>query len=279
MRREIYRQAPVFLLMFIFTTFKVFAASSTILTTKQNSTKNFIEMISGFSSNTYQTNGFVDNTKSSNINSWNRINIKLNKVDTVKLDMVVNKDLQGEDEWDLNDPYIGYKRSSIIKTDSIKIGAEVRVGVATSKISTLIQKKIGYINLVPSLSLTNGIYSLGIITIVTRNFYEFKQDINGNVNKEWALTAIMGNTFSVTDKIDISVSLIYGQSKYFDGVDTADRFAHLEEVSYAFNTSLSIALGHSIGGRLVDYQSGTDEKFELYDSKTSQFYSNITYSF
>ncbi len=279
MGREFYRFIPIIMFVLLITSLKAFAATTSTKLSTQDSINDFWDRVSGSTSNTYQNNGFVDANKSSSLDSWNRLNYKMTSVDSLNLDFVINKNFTGEEKWTINDPFIGYTRSNIFKTKSSSFGLGFRVGIPLSESSRLTQNKITYLSVVPSFSFNYGIYSFAALAILTRHIYEYESDINGSINKMWSLTSLLVNSFQLAKKWSTTVVLVYVNTVNFGNAAQADQFFHDESISYQVNKSLSFSVGHSIGGRLVDYSSGRDEVFNLYDIKASQFYTNFQYNF
>jgi hypothetical protein len=129
-------------------------------------------------------------------------------------------------------------------------------------------------------SLPSKKLSLSASVSLGRSFHKYETGVNGRVNSVYGSTQALVAGWDFTDKLSLSLE--------FDHVDSinyqnrlSESYVHIQEVAYALNPQISLALGHQYGNPSVSSLKADEQtlNYNLTDEDNSIAYGTMTLSF
>jgi hypothetical protein len=118
-------------------------------------------------------------------------------------------------------------------------------------------------------------YGLGL----RKYFYEYDKSRSGNSNTNYSIKNSLGLSYSVSDKVGISLGASANNSWNLLGRGKATVVTLSQSISYQATKSLGLDVGLETGQALIDYEQGNDSEIELIDSENTSISASATYSF
>src|SRR5690606_29115511 len=98
-------------------------------------------------------------------------------------------------------------------------------------------------------------------------------------NTEFQLANTMIYSYSFTDKLGVNITGSYVKARNYFGRILDDVYELSQEVAYSFTPALTVGLGHSNGGQLMNNQLGADRDIQIYDGRNDSYYVYLFYTF
>lgn len=118
-------------------------------------------------------------------------------------------------------------------------------------------------------------FSLVYIPRVTRNFHKYTTALNGSNNIENRLTQIFSLGYTINDNVSLGQTIIYANSWSYYGTSRDPGYVSISQVSYNLNQKLSLSVGISNGGAIFNTQYGPDQRIEIFDQNTSNYFTSL----
>jgi hypothetical protein len=246
---------------------------------------NFLDNFSGFVTLSGSTDlkETTDETKAYSTQFSAIVNYVINQKNTLRFDIMANKDLTNNFEESINDGRIshtlnGIFRSKILTTHyrtSLRIPVSER-SIKRDRVNTAVE-----LNLVNIINLNSYVKGLSIVYIprYRRFFNEFETDINGDNLVEQNLINIIVMAYQLTDKIALSSTFVYVNSRGYNGTDRPASYGTTQDITYTLGKSTSASFGIQTGGEIRNFERGTDTSIEIIDENTTSVYTGLNLVF
>jgi hypothetical protein len=137
------------------------------------------------------------------------------------------------------------------------------------ELQTALGGKITYINLPPS---GEG-FSFAASVSLSQNFHSYEEDINGAILNKYASNQLVNLGYSIKNWNLSFTGINRTRVTYQSSVKST--FELIEEIEYAVNDGISMAMGHTNGGSPLK-PNGVDSNVELVNEDTSMIYGSLT---
>jgi hypothetical protein len=235
----------------------------------------------GISSNAYEF-GSVDNETGSSATVM--FNYKLAGKNSLRTMLSGTKELTNTRESQFVGGWVGLHRSGVINTDYMSSALQLRIlaplsendrknTARTSGVSTVLLSPIQ----ISKLGMTNS--SLMWIANFTKNINEFETRADGEPNTEFQLSNTLVYSYSLSDKIGINLTATHVKARNYFGRILDDTYEFSQDLSYSVSANLTLGVGHSNGGQIINNQIGADREIEVFDERTSSYYVYLFYTF
>lgn len=276
----------LFLISFLFVSFGAFAQVNLIeANTNTKKSDNFLDNFSGFltlsgSTDLKETN---DETKDYSSQFSAIVNYVLDKDDSLRFDITASKDLSNNFEESINDGRISHTKAGVFRTKLITTHFRTSLRIPISERSTKRDRVYTALelNLVNIINLNSYVKGLSIVYIprYRRFFNEFETDINGQNLVEQNLINIVVLGYQLTDKIALSSTFVYINSRGYNGRDRAATFGTTQDITYTLSRKYSASFGVQNGGEIRNFERGTDSSIQVFDKDTTSVYTGLNLVF
>jgi len=224
---------------------------------------------------------FQDGTRKDGMDYLTRFNLKLNKDYNLRLDGGYSQDLKNSDSNDFGDTSLSLVRKPVAVGRTFMMGYSLAAIAPTSKDSHVRQNLqagtsaslITMINpdrLIPGWAIVSGIS-------FRKNFHQYDTAIDGSVNTAYSSSQSISITYDFPIGITLSGEFAHKNAWTYQN-NVKEAFEHTEEVGYAFNKTVSAAVGHTNSGNALK-ANGQDSNIELVNENTSLIYASTTVAF
>jgi hypothetical protein len=235
----------------------------------------------GVSSNAYRL-GSVDNETGSSATVM--FNYKLAGKNSFRTMLSGTKELTNEREAQFVGGWFGLHRSGVINSEYISSAFQLRVlaplsendrknTARTSGVSTVLLSPIQ----ISKLGMTNS--SLLWIANFTKNINEFETRADGEPNTELQLSNTIVYSYSLSDKFGINLTGTHVKARNYFGRILEDSYEFSQDLAYSVSGNLTLGVGHSNGGQIINNQIGVDREIQVFDERTSSYFVYLFYTF
>jgi hypothetical protein len=122
--------------------------------------------------------------------------------------------------------------------------------------------------------------SLGAALSLTRSFHKFETGVNGKVNGQYGSVQVLTAGWAFSDKLSMYLEFDHINSINYQG-RMSESYAHIQQVAYAINQNIEVALGHQYGNPSVSSLKADEQSlnYNLTDEDNSIGYGTLTLSF
>lgn len=115
-------------------------------------------------------------------------------------------------------------------------------------------------------------FNYGVSVTAARNLHAYEEDINGQVLNQYSSNQTLSAGYTYGDW-SVSVDFVNRARWTYQG-NTKNTFELTEELGYAVNDAVSLAVGHTNAGAGLK-PNGTDSNIDLYDENDSIVYATL----
>lgn len=191
------------------------------------------------------------------------------------------KSLEGERKEYFNDVYAGATKT-FYKNGPYSVSYLALGFIPLSKTSQEDTYLNGGLMLAPTLNINFSDFGLdgfriGLRPSVRVNSHRFKTSKSGNSNSQFTTSALLSLYYYFTDKLYLSARNSYIKSFTYRG-NTLDRYQFSQALTFAAFKNTRIEVGHANGGNPLA-PNGTETDIKLFDARSSQVYTALSYTF
>ncbi|MBX3032517.1 MAG: hypothetical protein KF865_01235 [Bdellovibrionaceae bacterium] len=181
---------------------------------------------------------------------------------------------------DWADTQVTLSRKAEEISTNFKMGYGALAIVAHSKNSTIRQNMNGAAGGLLNFGFNDGVLTpglnLGLSFSLTRLFYAYETNIDGQVLSPWSFKQTFSAGYSV-GKFSFSGSFIHRNAFTFQD-NMKEAFEHSQEIGYTVTPNFSVAVGHYLSGGAFK-PNGFESNYSLTDEENSQAYVSIAVSY
>lgn len=191
------------------------------------------------------------------------------------------KDLRGEREEQLNDGYLGFSKG-LYRQDAVSFSLLGLAFLPYSKESRENQYLDGGLMIAPTMAIDFSNYGAPGLRVSLRpsyrhNFHRYTTSKTGNSNLRQTYGLNLTLTYQLTGSIILISRNNYNRSITYRS-NTRDAYRLEQAISYQFHPRASVTFGHLNGGSPLA-PNGTDTEVKVFDNRSSQVYSSLSYTF
>lgn len=222
----------------------------------------------------------TDGEKGYNTQIWYFLNYQINDEYKARLWVDITKDLADSYEEKLQNTKITFSKRAYEFGKSIKYTPSITTVLPTSEKSKRNEEMILGLELNSSFSYAvNDKFRLSYNPRVGKNFHEYKTSRTNANNTEYKFIQFAGMSYSLSDKLSTSATLIYSNTWSYEGTRRDPSYVSILTLGYSVTNALSASVGTIQGGSLLERENGADKEIELYDENETTLFGNLSLSF
>lgn len=224
---------------------------------------------------------YQDGTREDGAEYMGRFNVKLGANYAIMTQAGYSQDLNYSEKDDFTDTSVNLLRTPVKVGQNFLLGYRVTAIAPTSKdshkrqslqtsLSTGLSAQINPDRLIPGLEIAGSI-SVG------RNFHQYETALDGKVNNQYSSAQALTLGYAFKYGISLSAEFIHKNAWSYQNV-MKDVFEMSQELSFAFNPALAVAIGHTNSGSSLR-ANGNESNVQLVNETTSIIYGSLTATF